>query len=78
MVIDEKIQDNPVLHNGDALPSEIKTTAFHQKTFSKKTVYKRNRSPKKIIQERGLQKRHFNNWRTLSQDMILDLSHLAG
>ena len=44
MVVDEKIQDNPVLHNGDALPSEIKTTAFHQKN---------------ILQENGLQKNPF-------------------
>ena len=34
-------------------------TSLHQKTFSKKTVFKTNLSPKKHIQENGLQNKPF-------------------
>ena len=51
MVVDEKFQDNPVLHNGDALPSEIKTTAFHQKKHSP-----RKRSTKEPVHQKRLSK----------------------
>ena len=61
---DNGLQNKPFTKKNIQENSLTTKQAVHQKTFSKKTVYKTSLSPKNILQENGLQNKPFTKKRS--------------